>query len=81
MHTASAGKAIKGVPRDQVIISSKWGPMMDEHGFSFDGSAENARKALQISLKDLGVHYIDLLILRSKDPKVPIEENVRGMAV
>lgn len=77
-----AGKAIKDVPREQVVIASKWGPMLDEkHNFSFSGSAEYARKALQISLKDLGIGYIDLLILRSKERNTPIEESVRGMAV
>ena len=49
--------------------------------FTHDGSPEYARKALQLSLENLGVDYIDLYILRSKDPKVPIEESVKAMAV
>jgi len=62
----AAGKAIKDIPREQVIIASKWGPMIDE-GFNFthDGSPAYARKSLQVSLKNLGVDYIDLYILRS----------------
>ena len=56
--------------------------MVDEKfNFSFDGSAEYAMKSLQLTLKNLGVDYIDLYILRSKDPKVPFEESIRAMAV
>ena len=49
--------------------------------FTHNGSPEYARQALQLSLDNLGVDYIDLYILRSKDPKVPIEESVKAMAV
>lgn len=77
-----AGKAIKNIPRDQVIISSKWGPMMDEQfNFTHNAGPENARKALQTTLKNLGVDYIDLYILRSKGTTHSIEDSVKGMAV
>ena len=77
-----AGKAIKSIPRDQVIISSKWGPMVDDNfNFTHHAGPENARKSLQVSLKNLGVDYIDLYILRSKGTEFSIEESVRGMAV
>lgn len=63
-----AGKAIKD--REKVILVSKWGPMSDDKGnYSLDGSAQYVRKSLQLSLKNLGVDYIDLYILRSKDPE------------
>ena len=56
--------------------------MLDDKGnYSLDGSAEYARKSLQLSLKNLGVDYIDLYILRSKDPNVTIEDSIKGMAV
>ena len=77
-----AGKAIKDIPREKVILASKWGPMFDDKGnYSLDGSAQYARKSLQLSLKNLDVDYIDLYILRSKDPRVPIEDSIKGMAV
>lgn len=77
-----AGKAIKDIPRENVIIASKWGPMIGSNfKFTHDGSAAYARKSLQLSLKNMGVDYIDLYILRSKDPKVPIEESIKAMAV
>jgi len=76
------GKAIKDIPRDQVVIASKWGVMKDEKGnYTQDNSAAYARKSLEGSLKRLGVDYIDLYIMRSWDHKTPIEEAIRGMAV
>lgn len=77
-----AGKAIKGVPRDQVVLASKWGPTFDEKMKpGHDASPEAARKGVERALQNLGVDYIDLLILRSTGPTVPIEESVKGMAV
>lgn len=64
------------------MISSKWGIEIDEeHKFSLDFSPEYCRKALVESLKRLGVDYIDLLVMRSKDPHKPIEESIKAMAV
>lgn len=81
-YGALVGKAIKDIPRDQVIISSKWGPMIDDKfNFTHDASPENARRALELSLKNLGVGYIDLYILRSKDAHHSIEDSVKAMAV
>ena len=55
--------------------------MDEKHNFTHDGSPEYARKSLQRSLKSMGIDYVDLYILCSKDPKVPIEESVKAMAV
>lgn len=78
----AAAKAIQGIPRDQVVLSSKWGPMLGEdHKFSLDFSPEYCRKALVESLKRLGVDYIDLYVMRSKDPHGPIEPSIKAMAV
>ncbi|KAL0053153.1 hypothetical protein WJX82_001619 [Trebouxia sp. C0006] len=75
------GKAIKDIPRDQVVIASKWGVMKDDKGnYTQDNSAAYARKSLEGSLKRLGIDYIDLYIMRSWDHKTPIEEAIRGMA-
>lgn len=82
MQMKTAGKAIKGISREKFVLASKWGPMFDDKGnYSHDASADYARKSLQLSLKNLGVDFIDLYILRSKGQSVPIEESVRGMAV
>ncbi|KAL0028174.1 hypothetical protein WJX77_012292 [Trebouxia sp. C0004] len=42
------GKAIKNIPRDQVVIASKWGVMKDEQGnYTQDNTAAFARKSLE----------------------------------
>jgi aryl-alcohol dehydrogenase-like predicted oxidoreductase len=75
------GAAIAG-RRDQVQLATKF-------GFAFtdgnridgaDGSPANAKRALEGSLKRLGVDYIDLWYQHRVDPKVPIEETVGAMA-
>ena len=55
--------------------------MDDKHNFTHSGSADYARKSLEVSMKNLSVDFIDLYILRSKDANLPIEESVKGMAV
>jgi aryl-alcohol dehydrogenase-like predicted oxidoreductase len=44
-----------------------------------DGSPANARRAVEGSLRRLGVNVIDLYYLHRKDPAVPIEETVGAM--
>ena len=68
------GKAIKG-RREQVAIATKFGLQG-----GLDGSPANARRAAEASLKRLDVDVIDLYYLHRKDPNVPIEESVGGMA-
>jgi aryl-alcohol dehydrogenase-like predicted oxidoreductase len=75
------GKAIKGLPRDKVVIASKWGPAWKEDkGLLPDHSPETCRQRVEDSLERLGVDYLDVLILRSKNPEIPIEESVKAMA-
>lgn len=81
-RTGNAGKAIRDFPREQVVLASKWGIMIDDKfNFSHDASPEYARKSLELSLKNMGVHYVDLYILWQKNPQTAIEDSVRAMAV
>ncbi len=75
------GAAIAG-RRDQVQLATKF-------GFSFadgqridgiDGTPANAKRALEGSLRRLGVDHVDLWYQHRVDPKVPIEETVGAMA-
>src|ERR1700738_3693445 len=75
------GAAIAG-RRNEVQLATKF-------GFSFadgtridgvNGSPANAKRALEGSLKRLGVDYVDLWYQHRVDPKVPIEETVGAMA-
>jgi aryl-alcohol dehydrogenase-like predicted oxidoreductase len=73
------GKAIGG-RRAQVSVATKFGIKMNSDGVtSVDGTPGNARRAVEGSLKRLGVEVIDLYYLHRKDPCVPIEESVGAM--
>lgn len=69
--------------RSQVFIATKFGPLIDPKTFArlgVDGSAENAVRALEQSLKHLRTDHIDLWYLHRRDFKRPIEETVAVMA-
>jgi len=72
------GKAIRG-RRDQVVLATKFGIVLGSGLNQLDGSPENARRAIDGSLRRLGVDVIDLYYLHRKDPAVPIEETVGAM--
>ncbi len=72
------GKAIRG-RRDQVVLATKFGFVVGSGLSGLDGSPANARRAVEGSLRRLGVDMIDLYYLHRKDPAVPIEETVGAM--
>jgi aryl-alcohol dehydrogenase-like predicted oxidoreductase len=74
------GAAIKG-RRDGLVIATKFTMRWDgTRPVGTDGSPANARRAVEGSLKRLGVEAIDLFYQHRVDPKTPIEETVGGMA-
>lgn len=74
------GEAIKG-KRDGLIIASKFGFKFDANTIvGVDGSAGNAKEAVEGSLKRLGIDCIDLYYQHRVDPNIPIEETVGAMA-
>jgi len=75
------GAAIAG-RRDQVQLATKFGfAFVDGNRINgADGSPANAKRALEGSLKRLGVDHVDLWYQHRVDPKVPIEETVGAMA-
>ncbi len=74
------GEAIKG-KRDGLVIATKFGFRFDGNRIiGVDGSAANARNAVEGSLKRLGIDTIDLFYQHRVDPSVPIEDTVGGMA-
>jgi aryl-alcohol dehydrogenase-like predicted oxidoreductase len=72
------GKAIRG-RRNQVVLATKFGIVLGSGTMQLDGSPANARRAVEGSLRRLGVEVIDLYYLHRKDPAVPIEETVGAM--
>jgi aryl-alcohol dehydrogenase-like predicted oxidoreductase len=72
------GHAIKG-RRDKFFIATKFGFVRDPNDSSVrgvDGSPAYIRKAIEGSLKRLGVETIDLYYQHRIDPNTPIEESV-----
>jgi aryl-alcohol dehydrogenase-like predicted oxidoreductase len=69
--------------RDKVFIATKFGPRINletQQRLPPDGSAENAKRALENSLKYLRTDYVDLWYLHRRDFTRPIEETVGAMA-
>jgi aryl-alcohol dehydrogenase-like predicted oxidoreductase len=74
------GEAIKG-KRDGLVIASKFGFKFDGGNIvGVDGSATNAKSAVEGTLKRLGIDCLDLYYQHRVDPNVPIEETVGAMA-
>jgi len=69
--------------RDKVFIATKFGPKVDpvtQQRLGVDGSAENAKRALENSLRFLRTDHVDLWYLHRRDRSRPIEETVGAMA-
>jgi aryl-alcohol dehydrogenase-like predicted oxidoreductase len=74
------GRAIKG-KRQGLQIATKFAMKWNGNEMAgLDGSPANARRAVEGSLKRLGIDEIDLFYQHRVDPNVPIEETVGGMA-
>ncbi len=76
------GRALKGKPRQDVIIATKFawkfGPKGEQVGL--DGSPSHIRQSIEGSLKRLGTDYIDLYYQHRLDPDTPVEETVGALA-
>jgi aryl-alcohol dehydrogenase-like predicted oxidoreductase len=76
------GKFLREVPRDRVVVATKFGFRIDPDGTrrGTDSSPANIRNAVEGSLKRLGIETIDVYYQHRVDPNVPIEETVGTMA-
>jgi aryl-alcohol dehydrogenase-like predicted oxidoreductase len=76
------GDALKGVARDQVVVSVKFGAMRDPAAgwLGYDGRPRAVKNFLGYSLQRLGLDYIDIYRPARLDPRVPIEETVGAIA-
>jgi aryl-alcohol dehydrogenase-like predicted oxidoreductase len=71
-------EAIKDFPREQVLISVKFGGLRNHNGnvIGLDGRPVAVRNFLSYSLQRLRVDYIDLYYPSRIDPNVPIEDTM-----
>ena len=75
------GKFLRQVPRDKVVVATKFGFRFAPDGTrGLDSSPANVRRACDASLGRLGIETIDLYYQHRVDSKVPIEETVGAMA-
>ena len=76
------GRAIKG-RRDEVVLATKFGITgvdFETAELQVDSSPAYARKAVEASLRRLDTDVIDLYYLHRRNPEVPIEDTVGGLA-
>jgi aryl-alcohol dehydrogenase-like predicted oxidoreductase len=79
------GAAIAG-RRDEVVLATKFGVIpeamasTDPRQRGLDGRPEYVRRALEGSLRRLGVDHVDLYYQHRPDPAVPVEETVGAVA-
>jgi voltage-dependent potassium channel beta subunit len=73
------GKAIKGIQRETLLISSKvfWPTMPGPNGRGL--SRKHITESIHTTLKRMGLEYLDLYFCHRYDPDTPIEEVVRTM--
>ncbi|GLZ02834.1 aldo/keto reductase [Actinomadura sp. NBRC 104412] len=77
------GEFLATVPRDEVVLATKFGGVRDpETGrpLGVRGDPAYVREACEASLRRLGTDHIDLYYQHLPDPAVPIEETVGAMA-
>jgi aryl-alcohol dehydrogenase-like predicted oxidoreductase len=74
------GTALKD-RRDKAFVATKFGIgyNADRTALTVDGSPANVRRAIEGSLKRLGMDHVDLYYLHRVDPNTPIEETVGAM--
>ncbi|MDL2405147.1 aldo/keto reductase [Rhizobium calliandrae] len=76
------GEAIRGLKRDDFLISVKFGALRDPAGawLGYDARPAAIRNFIAYTLQRLGVDHIDIYRPARLDPKVPIEDQVGAMA-
>ncbi|HXT24497.1 MAG TPA: aldo/keto reductase [Candidatus Eisenbacteria bacterium] len=76
------GKFLREIPRDGVVVATKFGFRIEADGTRGgpDSSPANVRRAVEGSLKRLGIDVIDLYYQHRVDASVPIEDTVGAMA-
>jgi voltage-dependent potassium channel beta subunit len=73
------GQAIRDLPRESLVISSKvfWPTMPGPNGRGL--SRKHIFESIHASLRRLGTDYLDLYFCHRYDPDTPLEEVVRAM--
>jgi aryl-alcohol dehydrogenase-like predicted oxidoreductase len=74
------GRALKGRPRDEAFVATKFGARLNDGAFVVDSSPAYAKQAVDASLTRLGLDHIDLYYVHRRNPQVPIEDTVGALS-
>ena len=74
------GRALKELPRDEIIIATKAGFPMWPGPYGDGGSRKYLIASCDQSLKRLGVDYVDIFYSHRPDVDTPIEETIGALA-
>lgn len=69
-----------GAYREEIVIASKAGNPIGPSPYHSGGSRKTLLSSLEISLRDLGVDYVDIFYSHSPDLHTPLEETVDALA-
>jgi len=72
--------ALRGLPRDQVVLATKGGLRPIDGDLVRDASARWIQEGVDASLRALGTDYVDLYQLHWPDPATPIDETAAALA-
>ena len=75
----NAGKIIKSLPRDELVISSKAGYLMWPGPYGEWGSRKYLLASLDQSLKRLDLDYVDIFYSHRFDPDTPLDETLGAL--
>jgi len=76
------GRAMKSIPRDQLVIATKFAWEFGPNGerIQLNSKPAHIKKMVEGSLKRLGTDYIDLYYQHRVDPNTPIEDTVGAVS-
>ncbi|WP_371851603.1 aldo/keto reductase [Rhodococcus koreensis] len=69
-----------GAYRDEIVIASKAGNPIGPSPYQSGGSRKTLLSSLDVSLRDLGVDYVDIFYSHSPDLDTPLDETVDALA-
>ena len=75
------GKALKELPREQVVVATKVRGKMHDGPFGTGLSKKHIIQACDASLHRLGTDYIDLYQFHAPDPEVMLEESLEALDI
>jgi hypothetical protein len=71
--------ALRGLPREEVVIATKGGLRPVADGVTRDASPAWIREGVDASLRALGTEYLDLLQVHWPDPATPFESTAEAL--